>query len=159
MTEKPWAIDAVVNLWTPEVLALRPPGREAFYRDKMRVTNETDAGIGLYEMLQRMDAAGIERAFLTTAHAYTNNQTVLDVQHKDMRRGRAAAINIIVINTVKFFFELLVLISPIPTLDAIFEVALFSKLNEQVERFPGNSVLGIVKFEILKFQGQIFLSI
>lgn len=35
----------------------------------------------------------------------------------------AAAINIIVINTVKYFFELLVLISPIPTLDAIFECA------------------------------------
>lgn len=35
----------------------------------------------------------------------------------------AAAINIIIINTVKFFFELLVLISPIPTLDAIFEIS------------------------------------
>ena len=35
----------------------------------------------------------------------------------------AAACNIIVINTVKFFFELLVLLSPVPLLDAIFEVA------------------------------------
>lgn len=58
------AIDAVVNLWTPEVLALRPKGREAFYQDKMRVRPETDAGLSLSGMLARMDAAGIERAFL-----------------------------------------------------------------------------------------------
>lgn len=58
------AIDAVVNLWTPEALALRPAGREAFYRDKMRVPGETDSGLSLDGMLARMDAAGIERAFL-----------------------------------------------------------------------------------------------
>jgi glyceraldehyde 3-phosphate dehydrogenase len=38
---------------------------------------------------------GIERAFMTTAHAYTNDQKVQDLVHKDLRRARAAAINII----------------------------------------------------------------
>jgi glyceraldehyde 3-phosphate dehydrogenase len=41
------------------------------------------------------DSFGIERAFMTTVHAYTNDQNVLDAPHKDPRRARAAAANII----------------------------------------------------------------
>ena len=41
------------------------------------------------------DAFGIERAFMTTVHAYTNDQNVLDAPHKDPRRARSAAVNII----------------------------------------------------------------
>jgi glyceraldehyde 3-phosphate dehydrogenase len=41
------------------------------------------------------DAFGIERGFMTTVHAYTNDQNVLDGPHKDPRRARAAAVNII----------------------------------------------------------------
>jgi glyceraldehyde 3-phosphate dehydrogenase len=38
---------------------------------------------------------GIEEAFVTTVHAYTNDQRLADVPHKDLRRSRAAAENII----------------------------------------------------------------
>jgi glyceraldehyde 3-phosphate dehydrogenase len=38
---------------------------------------------------------GIESGFLSTVHAYTNDQRVLDGSHKDWRRARAAAVNII----------------------------------------------------------------
>ncbi|MDQ2750855.1 MAG: type I glyceraldehyde-3-phosphate dehydrogenase [Actinomycetota bacterium] len=41
------------------------------------------------------EAFGIERGFMTTVHAYTNDQNVLDGPHKDPRRARAAAVNII----------------------------------------------------------------
>ena len=41
------------------------------------------------------DAFGLQKAFLTTVHAYTNTQRLLDVSHKDPRRARAAAANII----------------------------------------------------------------
>jgi glyceraldehyde 3-phosphate dehydrogenase len=41
------------------------------------------------------DAFGIDRGFMTTIHAYTNDQNVLDGPHKDPRRARAAAVNII----------------------------------------------------------------
>ncbi len=41
------------------------------------------------------DAFGIERGFMTTVHAYTNDQNILDLPHKDLRRARSAAINII----------------------------------------------------------------
>jgi glyceraldehyde 3-phosphate dehydrogenase len=38
---------------------------------------------------------GIESAFMSTIHAYTNDQRLLDLPHKDLRRGRSAAVNII----------------------------------------------------------------
>jgi glyceraldehyde 3-phosphate dehydrogenase len=41
------------------------------------------------------DAFGIEQGFMTTIHAYTNDQVILDFPHKDLRRARAAAINLI----------------------------------------------------------------
>jgi glyceraldehyde 3-phosphate dehydrogenase len=45
------------------------------------------------------DLCGIKSGFMTTIHAYTNDQHVLDQAHKDMRRARAAAINIIPTST------------------------------------------------------------
>jgi glyceraldehyde 3-phosphate dehydrogenase len=41
------------------------------------------------------DAFGVERGLMTTVHAYTNDQRILDFAHKDLRRARAAAENII----------------------------------------------------------------
>lgn len=41
------------------------------------------------------DNFGIEKGLMTTTHAYTNDQRIIDLIHKDIRRARAAAINII----------------------------------------------------------------
>lgn len=41
------------------------------------------------------EAFGIERGLMTTVHAYTNDQQILDLPHKDLRRARAAGLNII----------------------------------------------------------------
>jgi len=41
----------------------------------------------------------IESGFMTTIHAYTNDQVILDFPHKDLRRARAAAINLIPTST------------------------------------------------------------
>jgi glyceraldehyde 3-phosphate dehydrogenase len=41
------------------------------------------------------DAFGIVQGFMTTIHAYTNDQRIQDLPHKDLRRARAAALNII----------------------------------------------------------------
>ena len=41
------------------------------------------------------DNLGIEKGVMTTIHSYTNDQKILDLPHKDLRRGRAAAMNII----------------------------------------------------------------
>lgn len=45
------------------------------------------------------DAFGIERGLMTTIHAYTNDQSILDFPHKDLRRARAAALNMIPTST------------------------------------------------------------
>jgi glyceraldehyde 3-phosphate dehydrogenase (phosphorylating) len=45
------------------------------------------------------DAFGIQMGFMTTIHAYTNDQQILDLPHKDLRRARAAAVNIIPTST------------------------------------------------------------
>ena len=45
------------------------------------------------------DAFGIQQGFMTTVHAYTNDQSILDLPHKDLRRARAAAVNIIPTST------------------------------------------------------------
>ncbi len=39
------------------------------------------------------DTFGVEKAFMTTIHAYTNDQRILDLPHKDLRRARAAAVS------------------------------------------------------------------
>ncbi len=45
------------------------------------------------------NAFGVEQGFMTTIHAYTNDQRVLDLPHEDIRRARAAAINLIPTST------------------------------------------------------------
>lgn len=45
------------------------------------------------------EAFGIEKAIMTTVHSYTNDQRILDLPHSDLRRARAAAINIIPTST------------------------------------------------------------
>ena len=45
------------------------------------------------------DSFGIERGLMTTIHAYTNDQSILDYPHSDLRRARAAAINMIPTST------------------------------------------------------------
>ena len=45
------------------------------------------------------DHFGIERGLMTTTHAYTNDQRILDLMHSDLRRARAAAMNIVPTST------------------------------------------------------------
>lgn len=45
------------------------------------------------------DEFGIDKGFMTTVHAYTSDQSLLDAPHKDFRRGRSAAVNIVPTST------------------------------------------------------------
>jgi glyceraldehyde 3-phosphate dehydrogenase len=47
------------------------------------------------------DALGIEKGFVTTVHAYTNDQNLTDGAHDDLRRARAAAISMIPSTTAR----------------------------------------------------------
>jgi glyceraldehyde 3-phosphate dehydrogenase len=85
------------------------------------------------------DTFGIERGLMTTVHSYTNDQNVLDVFHKDLRRARSAGQNIIptstgaakalalVIPELKGKFDGFSLRVPTPTVSVIDFVALTSK--------------------------------
>jgi len=53
----------------------------------------TNAFIPMLKVLH--DTFGIQQGFMTTIHAYTNSQVLLDVEDSDLRRSRAAALNII----------------------------------------------------------------
>jgi predicted TIM-barrel fold metal-dependent hydrolase len=63
------AIDAVVNIWTPEALAQRPDWRDGFFVDKMKAASDLMGGLTLEQMIDRMDAAGIERGLLVATKA------------------------------------------------------------------------------------------
>jgi len=45
------------------------------------------------------DAFGVEKGLMTTIHAFTNDQNLLDLAHKDLRRARSAAVNIVPAST------------------------------------------------------------
>jgi len=53
----------------------------------------TNSLVPVVDVLER--EFGVEKGFMTTVHAYTNDQRLLDLPHKDLRRARAAGINII----------------------------------------------------------------
>ena len=57
----------------------------------------TNCVVPLAKVLE--DSFGIDRALMTTVHAYTNDQNLLDLPHKDLRRARAAAIDIVPAST------------------------------------------------------------
>lgn len=81
------------------------------------------------------DTFGIRRALMTTIHAYTNDQRILDLAHKDLRRARSAAINIIptttgaakavslVIPELKGRFDGMAFRVPVPTVSVVDVVA------------------------------------
>jgi glyceraldehyde 3-phosphate dehydrogenase len=85
------------------------------------------------------DIWGIEKALMTTVHSYTNDQKILDLPHKDLRRARAAALNMIPTTTgaakaaalaipeLKGIFDGLALRVPTPTVSLVDMVCLLKK--------------------------------
>lgn len=82
-----------------------------------------------------VDAFGWKKGFMTTVHSYTNDQQILDAPHKDLRRGRNAATNIVptssgaakalylTIPEVKGGFDGFALRVPTPTVSVVYLVA------------------------------------
>ena len=69
-------------------------------KEKQFVSNASCTTNSLAPILKVLeDDIGIEKGFMTTVHSYTNDQQILDLPHKDLRRARAAAINIIPTST------------------------------------------------------------
>ena len=103
------------------------------------------------------EAYTIERGFMTTIHAYTNDQRTLDLPHKDLRRARAAAINLIPTSTgaaraigivlpdLKGKIDGMSMRAPVPTgsiVDFVVQVATETSVDEVNALFRGKADTG-----------------
>ena len=70
-------------------------------REKHRIISNASCTTNCFAPMVKVlhDAFGIERGLMSTIHAYTNDQSILDRNHRDLRRARAAAQNIIPTST------------------------------------------------------------
>jgi glyceraldehyde 3-phosphate dehydrogenase len=68
-----------------------------YERDKHHVISNASCTTNCFAPVAKIlhESFGIKRGLMTTVHAYTNDQRILDLPHKDPRRARAAALNII----------------------------------------------------------------
>ena len=110
------------------------------------------------------DTFGIEKAFMTTIHAYTNDQRILDQPHKDLRRARAAAVSQIPTTTgaakavglvmpeLKGKIDGIAIRIPTPNISLVNLVALLKKnvsvqeVNEAFKRAAANELKGILDY-------------
>jgi glyceraldehyde 3-phosphate dehydrogenase len=85
----------------PDVTLVLGVNDDAYDKDEHTIISNASCTTNCVAPMAKVldDAFGIERAFMTTIHAYTNDQQVLDLPHKDLRRAHAAAINLIPTST------------------------------------------------------------
>jgi glyceraldehyde 3-phosphate dehydrogenase len=88
-------ISAVAN--DPDVTLVMGVNHQAYDPKYHRIVSNASCTTNCVTPLAKVlhDAFTIERGFMTTVHAYTPTQPVLDAPNKDLRRARAAAINLI----------------------------------------------------------------
>jgi glyceraldehyde 3-phosphate dehydrogenase len=92
-------ISAVAN--DADVMLVLGVNDDAYDPERHRIVSNASCTTNCVTPLAKVlhDAFAIERGFMTTVHAYTASQPVLDAPHKDLRRARAAAINLIPTST------------------------------------------------------------
>jgi glyceraldehyde 3-phosphate dehydrogenase (phosphorylating) len=118
------------------------------------------------------EAYGIERGFMTTIHAYTNDQRTLDLPHSDLRRARAAAINLIPTSTgaaravglvlpeLKGKVDGMSMRAPVPTgsvVDLVVEVARATTADDVNELFRSKADTGDLE-GILQYTDEAIVS-
>jgi glyceraldehyde 3-phosphate dehydrogenase len=81
----------------PDVTLVLGVNDDAYDPERDRIISNASCTTNCVAPLAKVlhDAWGIESGFMTTIHAYTNDQQILDLPHSDLRRARAAAINLI----------------------------------------------------------------
>jgi glyceraldehyde 3-phosphate dehydrogenase len=111
------------------------------------------------------ESFGIKKAWMTTVHAYTNDQNLLDLPHKDLRRARAAAMSIIptttgaakavgeVLPELKGKIDGMAMRVPTPNVSVVDLVALVEKkttadeVNAALKSAANGALRGILQFE------------
>jgi glyceraldehyde 3-phosphate dehydrogenase len=85
----------------PDVTLVLGVNDDAYDKDAHSIVSNASCTTNCVAPLAKVvhDAFTIEQGFMTTIHAYTNDQRTLDLPHEDLRRARAAAINLIPTST------------------------------------------------------------
>jgi glyceraldehyde 3-phosphate dehydrogenase len=85
----------------PDITLVLGVNDDAYDKEQHRIISNASCTTNCVAPLAKVlhEAWGIETGFMTTIHAYTNDQQILDLPHSDLRRARAAAINLIPTST------------------------------------------------------------
>ena len=85
----------------PDVTLVLGVNDDAYDKESHRIVSNASCTTNCVAPVAKVlhDAWGIQSGFMTTIHAYTNDQRILDLPHSDLRRARAAAINLIPTST------------------------------------------------------------
>jgi len=85
----------------PDITIVLGVNDAAYDRDSHHIVSNASCTTNCVAPLAKVlhELGGIETGFMTTIHAYTNDQVILDFPHKDLRRARAAAVNLIPTST------------------------------------------------------------
>jgi glyceraldehyde 3-phosphate dehydrogenase len=85
----------------PDVTVVLGVNDDAYDPDSHHIVSNASCTTNCVAPLAKVlhDAFTIEQGFMTTVHAYTNDQRILDLPHEDLRRARAAAINLVPTST------------------------------------------------------------
>jgi len=85
----------------PDITVVLGVNDDAYDADSHHIVSNASCTTNCVAPLAKVlhELGGIETGFMTTIHAYTNDQVILDFPHKDLRRARAAAINLIPTST------------------------------------------------------------
>ena len=81
----------------PDVTLVLGVNDDAYDKSKHHIISNASCTTNCLAPLAKVlhESFGIKKAWMTTVHAYTNDQNLLDLPHKDLRRARAAAMSII----------------------------------------------------------------
>ncbi len=81
----------------PDVTIVMGVNHETYDRDNHNIISNASCTTNCLAPVAKVlhENFGLKRGFMTTCHAYTNDQKILDVPHKDLRRARAAGVSII----------------------------------------------------------------
>jgi glyceraldehyde 3-phosphate dehydrogenase len=81
----------------PDVTIVRGVNDDAYDPDRHHIVSNASCTTNCVAPMAKVlhDSFTIEQGFMTTVHAYTNDQRILDLAHTDLRRARAAAVNLV----------------------------------------------------------------
>jgi glyceraldehyde 3-phosphate dehydrogenase len=151
----------------PDVTIVLGVNDQAYDKSKHHIISNASCTTNCLAPLAKVvhESFTINKAWMTTVHAYTNDQNLLDLPHKDLRRARAAAMSIIptttgaakavgeVLPDLKGKFDGIAMRVPTPNVSVVDLVALVGKkttteeVNAALKKAADGAMKGILQFE------------